>query len=991
MTPNALYRALVEALESRLPPRVVSMALREGMAPTGTDPETLSQEDAKSVLRGAVYRQLQARGVARDEARAWVMEVEGYLAEVVAPTLDAAETRSHGDAYAVDEARSSGAAALTPSGQRSETGPRAASVGANGAAAAAAPTVADEATEAALHGLRQALRPFNLYFSWAEVRKLRSLVQLAEDEVRGSGDAGALIAEADAQRQVVHQKLEDLLVLQARTLADLEAALEAVEPLGTPAVRRLDALIATVREAQGRRTLVEAEAEQAERLARELRKLVESTVLEEGQALPDLGRGDGRPRAPTLIRGPRHDRPTEVAGVGDSPDPRDGPDSPASDTEDRLRALDLEGEAHDLDALATRHAELLRHVPALATELAALRDEHAAGRILGERLPRVAATWRAQASARQQALRHEFEAIRAELDALSGEPDTTELRHALTVALDVLTDGLPAVEDVANVRELHAAAVTRAERHRLEREEREARLADQRATVDAIRRRLAASRDEMSDEPHLVAAREHLTAALAALDDTSEPTGAAWEAALDAEAAWQRALAGATDDQLARRRARAHEVAARLVQLPDLPSLRARTVAIRREAEEMASADSLGDTQLAALGELAEQLAEDARAAVAAHIESLAREAGDPAPESLLRALQEAARQLAAGSFPDLTELEREVRATRDERRTSLRRRYLRARQEAHRLTDAGVPPADGLAQRVAEARRALDEEEAPEEAIAGLEAQLTAVEDAMRDRLGTFETRIADALRAFRTVARLNNDDVASVRRVLRHLDGQREALGRVSPGLQAQLFAALADAEATLERLQSAYEATRAVADQLVAGNRLDDVLGSLDALFGHDDEAPAAGAMVGGGATVSGEATEDGGTTAGGLEGLHAWLDDVLRQDDVDGAAVLSPGGRMIVGRVPTGTDAVALSLAIDETLGAWTALGERLGDEAPELARVDIAGRPTWVAPLDDQGCAVVWSRTATTAGRLGDRLRDDRRAVVEMLRVAAADG
>jgi len=949
MTPNPLYQALVEALESQLPPRVVSRVLREGMAPTGATPETLTHEVARGVLRGPVFRQLQAHGQAPNAAKSLVSELEAYIAAAVEPVAppSAAAARASWDGTHAD--------------------------GPTTAAAATGAAVLDEAAEYALNDLRGALRPFNLYFSWPEVRKLRSLVQLADDEVRGGGDAAALLTEAESQLQLVRQKLEDLLVLQARTLADLEAALEAVEPLGTPAVRRLDALIATVREAQGRRMLVEAEAERAEKLARELRKLVESTVLEEGRSLPDLGRGDGRPRAPTLIDVPR---PATGSGADDGTVAADAlAGALPPDAQDRLRALDLEGEAHDLDALAARHAELLRHVPALAEELTALRAEQAAGRVLGERLTRVAGAWQAQATARQHALRHELEAVRDEVEALPAEVDATELRRALTVALDVLGDGLLAVEDLANVRELQAAALARAERLRAEQQERDARRAERQAQIATVRARLEEAWQQAPDQPRLAAARERLQAAVASLAAAiaDEDAASLLELAWDAEAAWQRALAEASDDQSARRRARVRELLARIAHLPDIPNLRARTLAVRREAEGLEAGAELGRDQLRALTHLTDQLIGDARGAVAARLEEMAHEAGDPAPDALLRALQVAARQLDDGGFPDLQAVEREVQATRDERRAAIRRRYLRARQESHRLADAGVPAAAGLADLVGQARSALDGDAQPEAAVERLERRLAGVVREMGERLDTFLPRLDTALAAFRGVARLNNDDVAAVRRVLHHLDGQRHAIGRVSPGLQAQLFASLSEAEETLGHLQAAFEATRAIADQLVAGNRLDDVLGSLDAMFGAPDDAAEAPAVD------------------GAHDELRAWLDGYLRLDDVDGAAVLTSGGRLIIGRMPTGTDAVALGHAIDEMLGAWTALGERLGDEAPEVAFIEVGGRPTWVAPLADQGCAVVWSQSAATGGRLGARLRDDRRAVVEMLRSVAAGG
>ena len=810
MAPNALYQALVESLESQVPPRVVSRLLREGMAPTGATPETLTHEAAEAVLRGPVFRHLQTTRTV-EASRQLIREIEAYLHEAAPPAVVSG-------APPADEA----------TGGAPETE----------AAPAAAEVDADDPLSIAVAELQDALRPLNLYFSWPEVRKLRSLVQVAEDELIAGGDAATVVGEAQGQLQLVHQKLEDQLVLQARTLADLESILEVVSPLGTAGVRRLAALIAGVREAQRRRTLVEAETERAEKLARELRKLVESTVLDEDEPLPDLGRGDGRPRAPTLVPVDGRGAPADAVAGAEPERP------PLGDARDRLLALDVEGEARDLDALVGRYGELLRHVPALADAVAALRAEHDGGRVVGERIAQLAHDWATQSEARRQALRHEFEEIRAEAEGLPDEVDAVDLRHALTVALDLLEETLPAIEDVATVRELHATAVAQGERIERERRERAARLDEQRSQIAAVRERLAAAAGQAPDEPLLRRARERLDETLAALREdafTEEQGSALLETALDAEAAWQRTVAEASGDQSARQMARVRELSARMAQLPHIGGLRARATAVRGEVEALEADGGADDARLQALTHLVAQLTADARTAVANRLDELAREAGEPAPEALLRALQAAARQLDEGTFPDLDEVEREVAATRDVRRSALRRRYLRARQEAQRASAAGVPSADGLKALIAAAREAVETDDGGDEAVAALEARLAQVDAELAARLAGFDDRLDAALASFHTVARLNNDDVAAVRRVLMHLDDQRGAIGRVSPGLQAQLFASLGEAEETLRHLEAAFEATRAVADQLVSGGRLDDVLGAFDGLFGEpEDEA-------------------------------------------------------------------------------------------------------------------------------------------------------
>jgi hypothetical protein len=458
----------------------------------------------------------------------------------------------------------------------------------------------------------------------------------------------------------------------------------------------------------------------------------------------------------------------------------------AAETQDRLRALDVEGEARDLEALVARHAELLRHVPALDGAWASLRLEHIEGRPVGERLAQLEATWRAQAEARRLALRGEFAAMRDEVADLPPEIDATDLRRSLTVVLDVLQDGLPAIEDVATVRELHALAVTHRD-EALDRERgRAARQIEQRQQLDDVRRRLAEAWDESAGTPRLEAARDRLRLVLDDLPsdaDTDERTAARLEGAHDAVAAWERAVAEASDDHQERWRARTRELAARsgAVARPGRPA----GAHPRRPAGDRRGGAARRPRRRPGAGAGASRrpTVEDARGAVATRLDEVAREAGEPAPPALLRALQAAARQLDEGGFPDLEDVEREVRATRDVLRSGPapalppgspggapfgvgRRRCDPDARRARRR----CPRGDRVGGRGRRRRRTAG---APVGTRRGADRRPA---QRLRERLDA-------ALVEFATVARLNNDDVAAVRRVLQHLDDQRDAVGRVSP----------------------------------------------------------------------------------------------------------------------------------------------------------------------------------------------------------------
>src|SRR5690554_4844755 len=228
---NLVYQTAVEELEAVMSPRVVSRSLKEGLRQHGRSPETVDVATLEEILKGQVYRQLQVT-MPVTEAKATVATIVERLREV-------------------------------------------------GEAKAPAARSGLEAQAARLEHLKESLKPFNLYFEWPEVQKLRAQLQLLESEHQSGREAAGLVADAEGQLEVVVQKLEDQLVLQAREVGELAEALEVVRSLGGPKVRRPESLAHHMRSAQGSRQLAPAELERARKLARDLRKLMESSVYSE--------------------------------------------------------------------------------------------------------------------------------------------------------------------------------------------------------------------------------------------------------------------------------------------------------------------------------------------------------------------------------------------------------------------------------------------------------------------------------------------------------------------------------------------------------------------------------------------------------------------------------------------------------------------------------------------------------------------------------------
>jgi peptidoglycan/xylan/chitin deacetylase (PgdA/CDA1 family) len=101
-----------------------------------------------------------------------------------------------------------------------------------------------------------------------------------------------------------------------------------------------------------------------------------------------------------------------------------------------------------------------------------------------------------------------------------------------------------------------------------------------------------------------------------------------------------------------------------------------------------------------------------------------------------------------------------------------------------------------------------------------------------IQERSQTFGNNLAAAARVFEIVSTLNNEDVNTVRQLLYYLLSQRDVFPKLSPTMQQELENSLQEAKNILERLEKDYQATKAVAAQLVSDS--DHV---FDSLFGNE----------------------------------------------------------------------------------------------------------------------------------------------------------
>lgn len=235
---NTLYKALVRELETVLAPRVVSQALHEGLAALGKSADTLLVGDVETLLLQRVLPRL-SPSLGAEGAQDAVRAILGRVSQRAEPPLPD----------------------LPPDLEAQTT------------------TVRD---------LREALKPFNIYFEWSETQKLRAQLSLIETEHAAERDAGALIAAARLQLGVLQRKLDDQLAVQARELVLLEAAQQSSSALSTPKVRRLAQLLDLIRSAQEARQRAPAEVERAHKLAGELRAEKLRLLSEEARELRGL-------------------------------------------------------------------------------------------------------------------------------------------------------------------------------------------------------------------------------------------------------------------------------------------------------------------------------------------------------------------------------------------------------------------------------------------------------------------------------------------------------------------------------------------------------------------------------------------------------------------------------------------------------------------------------------------------------------------------------
>jgi chromosome segregation protein len=429
---NAIYEATVKILGDELPLSTLQHNLNEGLQRLGKDATNVGFRDMEKVLKGGIYRQLQVQ-LPAGQAKNRIQQVIDSIAK-----YDTGDNATESEATVL---------------KRQDTN---------------------------LTALEDALKKFNLYFEWPEVQKFRAQINVIREQHAVKRPVPELIKDAQTQLGTLERKLSDLLVRQNRDVLELKHDLDRVRSVGGPRVKRLESLVTQLETSQGKGEITPAEVERARKLASELRKLVESSVV----TTPT----EGDQVAPTSVQAPA----AQVSGgqakstisrsdpgefvVDDQPVVKEGTGEFLLDVEfaedqtqfdldfadltpeqsERVLEIDLGEEARQLEMLESEHRDVLESSADLGVLLAELQNKNRHERVLlGAELIRLREIILERQSQLLEAQRQRLEQIPAMLDKFEGiGVDVGEARLTHSIAAGMVAAKVLASDDLATIEDL---------------------------------------------------------------------------------------------------------------------------------------------------------------------------------------------------------------------------------------------------------------------------------------------------------------------------------------------------------------------------------------------------------------------------------------------------------------------------------------------------------------------------------------------------------
>lgn len=1008
--PNALFSTAINLLADKLNPRSLEVGLNEGLKALGTNADRVTFRELERILKSIIFKRMQV-SMSPKAAKDAVTAVLQELARLEAKTSRVVETGEAPAGRPGGKTREESARfSLTPQpalpgeGETAElpeaaTGPT------------LAPATALERQAQAVKDLESSQREFAMYFEWPETQRLRSQVAVIKQE-HGQGIlVPKVIDEARAQVKVISQRVQDMLVLQAKAVAELREDLERVRSLGGPKVKRLETLINTIEQAQEQRNLATSEVDRARQNASELRKQVESSMMISVEDDIPASVKTRRPSAldapgsvidpkASLVEGdvvveldelppPRQDSEEAILDV-DALAPEDQVSEPlqtSPEAAEQLKKIELADQQRELDALQREYRPLLLNDPAAAP----LRERyeevlarHRADEVVTSELIEFKARLEERSARLVEEHRTALQTFETQLGLFQdGGLDTNELRVYIQIARGTLAAGTPALDEMKRVadvadglqRQLSERRNQQAEEERRQAAELEAQRATQATLAGLLGRfqllpgdsrsryaegvaELAAATDSGRLEPDLV---ERLRA------DADQLLQAAEQVEREQAAAEGRALQA----QLDRQGEGLRMVRQILDNLRGVgPSLRASVDSLAARYNQLQTAQGARQPRL----DLLKQLLGEADASLQAHLaqqrsslEGLARTAVKQGLEGQLRPLLDGARaELHAGRPVELARIEQALRNAVTELVAAQHRELAELEDEFKSVWTLSSPQVGELRALIVAAREALSAGQTAGTIVDGW-ALLEVLRNQKDEATADFTGRLERISVGFQRVRAVGGENVAKLSSLLTVLDAQRDSIGSISDDVRQELENMLVECERLLREVTREFEAAREVVRELAGSETIEDLLG----VFQESDSQAAVPAMP---QAPLADRLERSIVKHSRSQGLNDLIDSYLEQKEIEDVAILAADGNVLVGRFSREPRALLQSLG--DLRRYSSELGEEMQRTTAVLFTVEFADSALIVAnPTDHQVLVVVVSSKVTFSRILGQVRRD----------------
>ncbi len=766
----SLYQTLNRSLEPMLGERT-RMVLEEGVRRLGVSPDRLDAAQAEVILKRLVYRELQTK-MSPNAARSRIEEMLKELG-IGSGENGSKSGSSKGSAH----------------------------------------------TKGVLTDLEAGLKRFSLYLDWPEVGRLRGLINAIKQDPEASA-VRALLREGQEVLAHLEERLQSALLRQTRDIADLEMSLQRVQSVGGPKVRRLENLIRQIQEAHAQETLALAEVERARALAADMRKLVESSVVQNPSSemaitldtIEDIPAVDHPTEPQVVLKDPTLEV-TEVFEVA-----TDGFDDEAlvfdldldsltAEQQSRIREIDVAEDTRHLEAFKERYAAILG-IPTIASQLAALQTELGAGNPLGARLAAFGELLKATHAEALSEARVRYEWLADRLGRLELPLEKTAAVQArLAVVLETLQAGGIPLE----MAELDRAVTGLEAEEKAGREirERQARLG---AALATLRTEAEYSLSPFRGHPRV----ESFMTALAGLDisESSLQTLRQELSELLSQLARER-----EEESLKRMGLRAAVQALPTLEILDL------------DKKNLLTHIEQAGGNLAELERAVGELVGRARGLVASKLDALEsriRYLEQTLKESLIelkQPLQATREALAHGRIADPTPLERALNELITSRRAAMAEELSRYEVAARSMKGLG---GEELENKVAQARTYLQAGELPDLGeIHGLLGRLRRSQEALRAELGG---RISALLEAYNTHKSVGGETALRIKPLCDFLLSASDRLPRLGVSGLLEVRRALEDAERLEAQLAQEYAAAQSLMQEF-KGADLESLLGVFE----------------------------------------------------------------------------------------------------------------------------------------------------------------